>query len=100
MLFRSPVDHDEADDDGNLLLDQMIEEIKQHLMARKPLDLMAIIRPYLENHSLDLVFPHVGRLIDLMLKEIDQRPDVSKEWVKPLETLQFEMQNLVIKPPE
>lgn len=95
-----PVDYDEADDDGNLLLDQMIEEIKQHLMARKPLDLMAIIRPYLENHSLDLVFPHVGRLIDLMLKEIDQRPDVSKEWVKPLETLQFEMQNLVIKPPE
>jgi chromosome partition protein MukF len=86
------------DDDGTLVLDLLIGEIKQRLNQQLPLNLAELIRPYLESHSLDQVYPHIGTLIDLILKELKQRPLDPATWEKPLATLHFELQNLVINP--
>ena len=84
------------DDDGNLVLDLMIEEIKRALDLGEMLNLAEILKPFLENHPLEKVYPHVGTLIDLMLKEIKQRPEADTSWVKPVAALHFEIQNLII----
>ncbi len=84
------------DDDGNLVLDLMINDIKNRLQKKAPLNLTEIIRPFLESHSLDHVYPHIGTLIDIMLKELKQRPKSTTDWEKPLADLQFELQNLEI----
>ncbi|MBU2510311.1 hypothetical protein KJ966_03200 [bacterium] len=88
-------DIEEEDDDGNLVLDLMIEEIKQRLASSQSVDLVEIIRPFLKEHSLSRVYPHIGTLIDLVLKEINQHPSRSSSWEKPLEDLEFELQNLI-----
>lgn len=90
------INDSELDDDGNLVLDLMINEIKSRLEKKQDLDLREIIKPYIEEYSLDKVYPHIGVLIDIMLKEINQKPLETKDWVKPLEKLQFEIQNLII----
>lgn len=89
-------DLQEEDDDGNLVLDLMIEEIKARLDADQPINLIEIVRLFLKDHPLEKVYPHIGVVIDLILKEIDQRPLSARSWEKPLEELQFELQNLVI----
>ncbi len=91
-----PANNDLLDDDGNLVLDLMIEEIKNRLKNNIPLNLTDIIRPFLESHTLDHVYPHIGTLIDLMLKELKQKPKINSAWEKPLADLQFELQNLEI----
>ena len=91
-----PANDDLLDDAGNLVLDLMIEEIKNRLKNKIPLNLTDIIRPFLESHTVDHVYPHVGTLIDLMLKELKQKPTSNTAWEKPLADLQFELQNLEI----
>ncbi len=90
-------DIQEEDDDGNLVLDLMIEEIKKRMANGQSIDLVELIRPYLEEHSLSRIYPHIGTIIDLILKEINQRPSRSQTWEKPLEDLQFELQNLITR---
>jgi chromosome partition protein MukF len=90
------LDGQELDDDGNLVLDLIIEEIKGKLKEGDSLNLAEIIRFYLERHSLDQVYPHIGTLIDLILKEIKDIPPGTSEWERPVKDLGFEMQNLVV----
>ena len=85
---------EEEDDDGNLVLDLMISDIKKQLESQQPIDLVEIIRPHIASHTLNKVYPHIGTLIDLILKETDQTPNRPTEWIRPLEELQFELQNL------
>jgi len=85
-------------DDGKLVLDLMIEEVKNRLADQTPINLVEIIRPYIESYSLDQVYPHIGVLIDLVLNELTRRPNTSAGWEKPLEELKFEIQNLIIDP--
>ncbi len=93
-------EHDDlgADDDGNLVLDLMIQQLKKHLAEAHSLDLIDVIIPYLEKYPLDRVYPHIGTLIDLMLQEAKNRPGLPPEWQIPLEDLDFKLQNLIIKP--
>lgn len=92
----SSIDQKELDDDGNLVLDLMIEEAKKMLSKGSTLNLRSLLVPFLETYDLEKVYPHIGTLIDIMLKEIDQKPELDSSWVKPVEALQFELQNLII----
>ncbi len=87
----------DSDDDGNLVLDLMIEELKKRLKTGQELDLIDVIRPFLEQHPLENVYPHIGTLIDLLLKESDHHPGRCQKWEKPLEQLELELQNLIVQ---
>ncbi len=86
----------EIDDDGNLVLDLIVAEIREKLNTADSLDLVEIVKPYLAKYSLDQIYPHIGTLIDLILKEIKETPATNPEWEKPLDHLEFEMQNLIV----
>lgn len=99
-VVRTITDHqpvEETDDDGNLILDLMIEDTKSRLKNNQPLDLIELIKPYFKDYSLDQIYPHIGTLIDLLLKESNESPEGNPKWEKPLADLEFEMQNLSVQ---
>ena len=83
------------DDDGNRLLDLIIEDVKQLMKNDNPLDLADILKPYFSKYSVDQVYPHIGTLMDLILKEVNSLPEGSVEWILPVPEL--EMQNLILE---
>ena len=90
-------DDTQIDDDGNRLLDMMIEDVKSLIKKNEPLDLANILEPYFEEYSIDLIYPHIGTLMDLILKEVNQLPEGSLDWIVPVPEL--EMQNLLLSKP-
>lgn len=87
---------EQENDDGRMVLDLIINDFKKELKAERSLDLISIIRPYLEQYPLDLIYPHIGLLIDLMLKEGREQYPGSPQWERPMEELRFELQNLIV----
>ncbi|MBU3914363.1 hypothetical protein KKA14_02425 [bacterium] len=94
VLKEKPVEDEEKDDDGNLVLDLLIEDLKKRIAQKTPLDLIEVIRPYLKEYPLDKVYPHIGTLTDLILKETALNPGQNVTWERPLEEVKLELQNL------
>jgi len=84
----------QIDDDGNRILDLMIEDVKNLIKNKEPLDLADILKPYFDEYTVDQIYPHIGTLMDLILKEINRLPDGSVDWIAPVPEL--EMQNLIL----
>ena len=98
-VVRTITDHkpaEETDDDGNLILDLLIADTKNRLQHNQKLDLIELIKPYFKEYTLDQIYPHIGTLIDLLLKESKESPQGNPKWEKPLVDLEFEMQNLYL----
>ena len=85
---------DQIDDDGNRILDMMIEDVKNLIQKNEPLDLAHILGPYFDEYTIDQIYPHIGTLMDLILKEVSELPEGSLDWITPVPEL--EMQNLLI----
>jgi chromosome condensin MukBEF complex kleisin-like MukF subunit len=96
-LTDSPVDDDLLDDDGNQLLDRMVDDLKSRLKQDSSLDLVELLRPYLQAYPLTAVYPHIGTLIDLILLESATRPEINFDWEQPLPEVALELQNLRIR---
>ncbi|MCP4757425.1 MAG: hypothetical protein GY866_41725 [Proteobacteria bacterium] len=95
VLQDRPTDDAETDDDGNLVLDKIIEDLKGRVKGQRTLDLVEVLQPYLEEYPLDKVYPHIGTLIDLILKESRHRPENNYKWISPVP--QLELQNLTTR---
>lgn len=91
-------DPEADDDDGNLVLDLMIDALKDRLIAGQSLDLIAVLTPFLKTYDLNRIYPHIGTLIDLMVLEGYEgaEMDLAMEWKQPLADLEFWLQNLTI----
>ncbi len=94
VLKEQPLEDDEKDDDGNLVLDLLVEDLKERIRQKTPLDLIDVIRPYLKKYPLEKVYPHIGTLTDLILKETELNPGQNMKWERPLEEVKLELQNL------
>ncbi|MBU2645254.1 hypothetical protein KKI24_11130 [bacterium] len=99
-VTRTLVDHadatENADEQGNLILDRMMADLKQRLDNQESIDLIELISPYLEQYPLESVYPHIGTIIDLILKESGQKPETTPKWDRPLADIALELQNLKV----
>lgn len=99
-VTRTLIDHSDAaenkDEEGNRILDLILVDLKKRLDNQTAIDLMELISPYLEDYPMEYVYPHIGTIIDLILKESKQKPETSKEWLRPLAEITLEIQNLKV----
>jgi len=99
-VTRTLIDHSDAaenkDEEGHRILDLMLADLKNRLANQTAIDLLELISPYLKNHPVETVYPHIGTIIDLILKESAQKPEITKEWHKPLTEMALEIQNLKV----
>ncbi|MBT7715755.1 MAG: hypothetical protein HN745_28840, partial [Deltaproteobacteria bacterium] len=56
-----------------------------------------MITPYLEKHPVETVYPHIGTIIDLIIKESAQKPETTNQWQRPLAEIALEIQNLKVE---
>jgi len=103
-VTRTMVDHGDGeeglDEEGNRILDLMLADLKKRLDNNEAIDLVEMISPYLEKHPVETVYPHIGTIIDLLIKESAHKPETTKEWLRPLEEMALEIQNLKVEKAE
>ncbi len=96
-VTRTLIDHDEAadnsDETSNRVLTELMADLKKRLDENKPIDLIELIEPYLEKYPVETVYPHIGTIIDLIIKESGQRPILTSKWEIVRDV---EMQNLKV----
>lgn len=100
-VTRTLIDHlatDEGtDEEGNRILDLMMADLKKRLDNNETIDLIEMITPYLEKHPVETVYPHIGTIIDLIIKESAQKPETTNQWQRPLAEIALEIQNLKVE---
>lgn len=83
-VTRTLIDHGEDGEKEDELSDRVLTELMQELTSKleqkETIDLIALITPFLERYPVDAVYPHIGTLIDLILKETGRKPEMSNEW--------------------
>jgi chromosome partition protein MukF len=83
-VTRTLIDHGEAadndDETSNRVLTELMADLKLRLDENKPIDLIELIEPYLEKYPVETVYPHIGTIIDLIIKESGQKPILTSKW--------------------
>jgi len=96
-VTRTLIDHGEAadndDETSNRVLTELMADLKKLIDESVSIDLINLIEPYLEKYPIETVYPHIGTIIDLIIKESGQKPILTSKW----EILrEIQLQNLIV----
>lgn len=97
-VSRALVNHNEDNTDDNALSAkiqaELITDLKNKLQENQDIDLITLLKPYLEKYPVESVYPHIGTIIDLILKETGKKPEMTNQWENVEE---LEIQNIIVK---